>query len=218
MRLDDMRQTTTITGNPLACAKGLRRTSRSSRCATLRRFARHLPIAALLLSAVACNTGADAGDDIRGGGAPSAKLNAAQKAGAYDAALREAFNVDSELVLLIDRSILPRTGGWESRDTLDAAVVRELRSAGTIRGECVPVRKDTKHGPTCVSNAPGYVVRVTDLFQVRGDTVRMFLAADRFQTASGIGPAQKFSFESGYELLRKNGKWTVVREGRRIQK
>jgi predicted small secreted protein len=141
----------------------------------LRRFARHLPIAALLLSAVACNTGADAGDDIRGGGAPSAKLNAAQKAGAYDAALREAFNVDSELVLLIDRSILPRSGGWESRDTLDAAVVRELRSAGAIRGECVPVRKDTKHGPTCVSNAPGYVVRVTDLFQVRGDTVRMFL-------------------------------------------
>ena len=137
---------------------------------------------------------------------------------AYDAALREAFNVDSELVLLIDRSILPRSGGWESRDTLDAAVVRELRSAGAIRGECVPVRKDTKHGPTCVSNAPGYVVRVTDLFQVRGDTVRMFLAADRFHTATGIGPAQKFSFESGYELLRKNGKWAVVREGRRIQK
>jgi hypothetical protein len=46
----------------------------------------------------------------------------------------------------------------------------------------------------------------------------MFLAADRFQTASGIGPAQKFSFESGYELQRKNGKWRVVREGRRIQK
>jgi hypothetical protein len=46
----------------------------------------------------------------------------------------------------------------------------------------------------------------------------MFLAADRFQTASGIGPAQKFSFESGFELLRKNGKWVVVREGRRIQR
>jgi predicted small secreted protein len=217
MRLDDMRQTTTVTATSLMRASASRRTG-ASRCVMLRRFARHLPIAALLLSAVACNTGADAGDDIRGGGAPSAKLNAAQKAGAYDAALREAFNVDSELVLLIDRSILPRSGGWESRDTLDAAVVRELRSAGAIRGECVPVRKDTKHGPTCVSNAPGYVVRVTDLFQVRGDTVRMFLAADRFHTATGIGPAQKFSFESGYELLRKNGKWAVVREGRRIQK
>ena len=217
MRLDDMRQTTTVTATSLMRASASRRTG-ASRCVMLRRFARQLPIAALLLSAVACNTGADAGDDIRGGGAPSAKLNAAQKAGAYDAALREAFNVDSELVLLIDRSILPRSGGWESRDTLDAAVVRELRSAGAIRGECVPVRKDTKHGPTCVSNAPGYVVRVTDLFQVRGDTVRMFLAADRFHTATGIGPAQKFSFESGYELLRKNGKWAVVREGRRIQK
>ena len=217
MRLDDMRQTTTVTATSLMRASASRRTG-ASRCVMLRRFARHLPIAALLLSAVACNTGADAGDDIRGGGAPSAKLNATQKAGAYDAALREAFNVDSELVLLIDRSILPRSGGWESRDTLDAAVVRELRSAGAIRGECVPVRKDTKHGPTCVSNAPGYVVRVTDLFEVRGDTVRMFLAADRFHTATGIGPAQKFSFESGYELLRKNGKWAVVREGRRIQK
>ena len=186
---------------------------------THRRFAVRLPFAALLLSVVACNAGGDAGGDIRGGGAPSAKLDAAQRAGAYDAALREAFDVrDSALVLLIDRSILPRSGGWESRDTLDASVVRELLNAGAIRGECTPVRKDTKHGPTCVSNAPGYVVRVTDLFQMRGDTVRMFVAADRFQTASGIGPAQKFSFESGYELMRKNGKWVVVREGRRIQK
>jgi predicted small secreted protein len=166
----------------------------------------------------ACNGGADAGEDIRGGGAPAAKLDAAQRAGAYDAALREAFDVDSALVLLIDRSVLPRTGGFESRDTLGADVVRELRNAGAIRGECVPVRKDNKHGPTCVSNGPGYVIRFTDLYQLRGDTVRVFLAADRFQTASGIGPAQKFSFESGYEVLRRNGKWIVVREGRRIQK
>ena len=218
MRLDDMRQSTAFTVNSRMPTMSSRRRGETFRCATLRRLARHLPITLLLLSAVACNTGADAGDDIRGGGAPSAKLDAAQKAGAYDAALREAFNVDSALVLLIDRSILPRNGGWESRDTLDAAVVRELRSAGAIRGACTPVRKDSRHGPTCVSNAPGYVVRVTDLYQLRGDTVRMFLAADRFQTASGIGPAQKFSFESGYELLRKNGRWTVVREGRRIQK
>ena len=147
-----------------------------------------------------------------------AKLDATQQAGAYDAALRAAFDVDSALVLLIDRSILPRSGGFEARDTLDAAVVRALRDAGAIRGECAPIRKDDKHGPTCVSTAPGYVVRVTDLYQLRGDTVRMFLNANRFQTAAGIGPAQKFSFESGYELLRRNGTWRIVREGRRIQK
>jgi hypothetical protein len=172
----------------------------------------------LIIATAACTGGGDSGPDIRGGGAPSAKLDPAQRAGAYDAALREAFDVDSALVLLVDRAVLPRNGTFESRDTLDAAVVRELRNAGAIHGECAPVRKDAKHGPTCVSDGPGYVVRFTDLYQMRGDTVRMFLAADRFQTASGIGPAQKFSFESGFELLRKGGKWTVVREGRRVQK
>lgn len=180
-------------------------------------YVRH-SLCCLIVATAACTAGGDAGPDIRGGGAPSARLDAAQRAGAYDAALREAFDVDSALVLLVDRSILPRNGTFESRDTLDAATVRELRKAGAIHGECVPVRKDAKHGPTCVSDAPGYVVRFTDLYQMRGDTVRMFLAADRFQTASGIGPAQKFSFESGFELLRKGGRWTVVREGRRIQK
>ena len=177
-----------------------------------------LATTALIIVLAACNAGNDDGPDIRGGGAPVAKLDAAQRAGAYDAALRAAFDVDSSLELLIDRSILPRNGTFQSRDTLDAVVVRELRTAGAIHGVCTPVRVDTKHGPTCVANTPGYVVRVTDLYQVRGDTVRMFLAADRFQTASGLGPAQKFSFESGYELLRRNGKWAVVREGRRIQK
>ena len=174
--------------------------------------------AALLLFTLAACSGAGDTEDIRGGGKPSARLDPAQRAQAYDAALHAAFDVDSALVLLVDPSVLPRSGGFESRDTLDAAIVRDLRTAGTIRGACVPVRKDTKHGPTCVSDTPGYVVRFTDLYQMPGDTVRMFLAADRFQTASGIGPAQKFSFESGFELLRKNGKWVVVREGRRIQR
>ena len=215
MRLDEMRQPTAVNCPNPPSARPSRAVRGSLRRATLRRFA---ALAVLLLSVASCSAGPDAGGDIRGGGAPSAKLDATQRAGAYDAALREAFDVDSALVLLIDRSVLPRSGGWESRDTLDAQVLRELLNAGAIRGQCTPVRKDSKHGPTCVSNAPGYVVRVTDLFQMRGDTVRMFLAADRFQTASGIGPAQKFSFESGYELLRKNGKWMVVREGRRIQK
>ena len=217
MRLDEMRQTAAVTRTSPVRAIASRSIGGPFRCATLRRFATHLPLVALLLS-LACKVGGNDGGDIRGGGAPSAKLDAVQRARAYDAALREAFDVDSTLVLLIDRSVLPRSGGWESRDTLDARVVRELLNAGAIRGECSPVRKDSKHGPTCVSGGPGYVVRVTDLFQMPGDTVRMFLAADRFQTASGIGPAQKFSFESGYELLRKNGKWAVVREGRRIQK
>lgn len=175
-----------------------------------------VPLFALILAA--CTGGGDDGPDIRGGGAPAAKVDAAQRAGAYDAALRQAFDVDSALVLLVDPAILPRNGGFESRDTLDAAVVRALRNAGAIHGVCAPARKDARHGPTCVSPAPGYVVRFTDLYQMRGDTVRMFLAADRFQTASGIGPAQKFSFESGFELLRKGGQWTVVKEGRRIQK
>jgi hypothetical protein len=48
-----------------------------------------------------------------------------------------------------------------------------------------------------------------------GDTVRLFVAAERFRTAQGAGPAQRFAFESGFQLVRRGARWNVVRQARR---
>ena len=182
-------------------------------------IARRLTYAALTsLFAVACHGADSDGPDIRGNGLRAATASAEQRAGAYDAALRQAFDVDSSLVLLVDPAILPRNGTFARDAKLGDDVMRDLVRRGAARGTCEPTVVDATHAPRCASAAPGYVVRFSDLYQMRGDTVRLFLAADRFQTTGGVGPGSRFSFESGFEVVRSGDTWRVAREGRRIAK
>ena len=172
-----------------------------------------------LLTVVAACKGADSdGPDIRGSGLRPASLDAGQRAGAYDVALRQAFDVDSTLVLLVDPAILPRNGSFARDTKLGDDVTRALIKDGMVRGVCEPTSGDRQHAPRCAAAAPGYVVRFSDIYQMQGDTVRLFLAADRFQTTSGVGPGTRFAFESGFEVVRQGDVWRVAREGRRIAK
>ncbi|NUQ21518.1 MAG: hypothetical protein HOQ09_11210 [Gemmatimonadaceae bacterium] len=171
-----------------------------------------------LLTVAACKGADSDGPDIRGSGLRPASVDAAQRAAAYDAALRQAFDVDSTLVLLVDPAILPRNGSFARDAKLGDDVTRALVGRGMVRGSCEPTNVDGQHVPRCASPAPGYVVRFSDLYQMQGDTVRLFLAADRFQTASGVGPATRFAFESGFEVVKRGDAWRVAREGRRIAK
>lgn len=172
---------------------------------------------ALLIVAAACSGAESDGPDIRGGGHRAAALDAGQRAGAYDAALRQAFDVDSALMLLVDPAILPRNGTFARDAKLGDDVVQALQRAGAARGTC-EAAEDEKRAPRCNASAPGYVVRFSDIYQMQGDTVRLFLAARRFQTTSGIGPSTRFAFESGFEVVRQGSGWRVAREGRRIAK
>ena len=175
-------------------------------------------IALLFANVIACGGGEGDGPDVRGSGLRAAAVNDQSRAAIYDAALRQAFDVDSSLILLVDPAILPRNGTFARGAKLSDATIQALHRAGMTRGTCEAV-DDGRHAAQCAAAGPGYVVRLTDVYQELGDTVRVFVAAQRFRTTTGLGPAQRFVFESGFEIVKQgaNG-WRVVREGRRIAK
>ena len=174
-------------------------------------------IALLLANVVACSGGEGDGPDVRGAGLRSAPLDDRGRAQVYAAALRQAFDVDSALVLLVDPAILPRNGTFARDAKLSDDVVGGIRNAGVSRGTC-ETSEDQSGTPQCAAPGPGYVVRFSDVYQGKGDTVRVFLAAQRFRTTTGLGPAQRFAFETGFEVVKQGGSWRVAREGRRIAK
>ena len=174
-------------------------------------------VALLLANVIACGDGGGDGPDIRGGGLRAATLDDRGRAQVYAAAARQAFDVDSALVLLVDPAILPRNGSFDRDAKLSGDVVSAMRAAGVIRGTC-DAPNDERRAPQCAASGPGYVLRFSDVFQGMGDTVRVFLAAQRFRTTSGIGPASRFAFESAFQVVRQGNGWRVAREGRRIAK
>jgi hypothetical protein len=174
-------------------------------------------VALLLLNVIACGDRGGDGPDVRGNGLRPAALDDQARALVYDAALRQAFDVDSALVLLVDPAILPRNGTFARDAKLNGEVVTDMQRAGMTRGTC-ETTDDTRHAPQCAAAGPGYVVRFSDIFQAKGDTVRVFVAAQRFRTTTGLGPAGRFAFESGFEVVKRGDGWRVAREGRRIAK
>lgn len=174
-------------------------------------------VALLLVNVIACGGGGGDGLDVRGGGLRPAALDDRGRAQVYDAAARQAFDVDSALVLLVDPAILPRNGSFDRDATLGSDVVSAMRAAGVIRGTC-DAPNDEHRAPKCAASGPGYVLRFSDVYQGMGDTVRVFLAAQRFRTTSGLGPASRFAFESAFEVVKEGNGWRVAREGRRIAK
>jgi hypothetical protein len=138
-----------------------------------------------------------------------------QRAAVYDRALREAFNVnDDALVLLIDPARLPRTGGMARGDRIPAPVLGALEARRTVRGRCEPA-VDTTRAARCDSTRPGYVVRLSDIFDRTGDSVRVFIAVERYQPVGTEGTFGRFAFEDGYDLVPAVAGWRVVRRARR---
>jgi hypothetical protein len=175
-------------------------------------------IALLVVNMIACGERGADGPDVRGNGLRAAAVDDKARAAIYGAALRQAFDVDSALVLLIDPAILPRNGTFARDAKLSDDVVAALQRSGLARGTC-ETADDHRRAPRCAATGPGYVVRFSDVYQAQGDTVRVFLAAQRFQTTTGVGPAQRFVFESGFEIVRQgDDRWRVAREGRREAK
>lgn len=185
-----------------------RMTSRALACAA---------VALLLANVVACGDRGSDGPDIRGNGLRPAALDDHARALVYDAAMRQAFDVDSSLILLVDPAVLPRNGSFARDARLNDAVLSAMRGAGMTRGSCETV-DDGKHTPQCAADGPGYIVRFSDIYQALGDTMRVFLAAQRFRTNAGIGPSARFAFESAFEVVRRGDGWRVAREGRRVAK
>jgi hypothetical protein len=155
----------------------------------------------------------DTGDYARGRGLQVAQLSATARARIYAAALGGAFDLDPGLSLLVDTTMLTRTGGERPGGTLGIDVRDALRETGVTTGECVPQRRAATRTPVCRADIPGYVVRFSDVFAMTGDSVQTHVFAERYDTPS-TGEHSRFTLEQAYQLVRREGGWRVVRKAR----
>ena len=172
-----------------------------------------LSVRKVLCLALLAGCGEDTSTYARGRGLEVAQLPAAERAKIYAASLGGAFDLDPGLSLLVDTTMLTRVGGEAPGATLGADVRAALRRTGVTRGECAPQRRAPTRTPVCRADMPGYVVRFSDVFAMAGDSVQTHLLADRYDTPS-TGEHNRFRIEQAYQLVRRNGDWSVVRKAR----
>ena len=171
---------------------------------------------ALLLAAVAslaaCRRG-EREEGWRGAGMQPAPLQPAERAQLYAAALGASFDVrDPGLTLLVNPTTLPARG-YEPGPALPPDVVQAMLGTSAFRGVCQPPAPAPGRAPVCNSSQAGYVVRVSDVFRGRGDTLQTYALSERFDTpASGTHSA--FRLEAAYQLVRRGGRWAVARTAR----
>lgn len=164
--------------------------------------------------AFACAPAVERADESRSAGLPVAALDEGTEVAVVDAAVRAAFDVGPDLYLLVHPTRLPRGAGTSGGDSLPPALGSALQRAGITRGSCTPARDGDQRAPRCAAARSGYVIRVTEVFQAGGDTVRMNLLSELYATAGGPGQ-EPFAFEMAYKLVpRGDGRFRVVAEGR----
>jgi hypothetical protein len=176
------------------------------------RFAAPFVLATLSLVALGCT--ADESNVVRGRGLTVATLPPSAQARIYEAAASSAFDVtDETLSLLVDPRELPRAVGLAPEGRLPETVVSELRSGTIIKGVCEPPLTGTVGAPRCKAERPGYVLRFSPVFAIRGDSMQVYVYAQQYGTAnSGVTPTLRL--ERAYQVVRHAGQWRAVREGR----
>lgn len=169
---------------------------------------------ALALSAsttMACTDRAPA--EGRGAGLGDARIPAAEQAHSYGAALRTAFDLGPGLSLLLDPATLPRGTGDAPGPVVPDSVRRALLADGAIQGTCEPKASRETQAPICTASLPGYVVRVSDVYELGRDSLQLHVLVRRYDTPA-TAPHQAFDFEEAYQLARRDGQWRVVRKAR----
>jgi hypothetical protein len=151
---------------------------------------------------------------VRGRGLSVAPLSAAEQAHVYEAALRAAFEVDDEsLSLLFDPRELPQDIGLAIGQRLSDSIAAELRRRAVTKGACEPPLDSKRGSPRCTAALPGYVVRFSPIFALKGDSVQVYLYAQKYDNATS-GNSDRLRFERAYQVVPNGGRWRAVREGR----
>lgn len=160
---------------------------------------------------VACGPGVPT--EGRGAGMPDATLSPDELAQTYRSALRARFDLGPGLSLLLDPSMLPRGFGEAPGEPVPDSVRRAMQRVGAVQGTCEPELVHEKHAPICEAPIPGYVVRVSDVYEMPGDSLQLHVLVRRYDTPA-TAPHGRFDFEEAYQLARTGGAWRVVRKGR----
>jgi hypothetical protein len=157
----------------------------------------------------------DDSDIVRGRGLSVESLSPNSQAGVYAAAARAAFDVaDPSLSLLLDRRILPRTIGLASAGLLSDAVAGALRRSGVVKGTCEPPLTGVVGAPRCTAALPGYVLRFSPVFHASGDTVEVYVFAQKYDNPES-GYSDPLRLERAYLVIPSvPGAWRAVKEGK----
>jgi hypothetical protein len=164
-----------------------------------------------MLAASACTR--DDSGVARGRGLAVAALSPAAQAQIYRAAVHAAFDVDESLSILLDARVLPRVVGLAPNGRVPTAVAAALTSAGVIRGSCEPPLRGAPGVPRCVAERPGYVVRFSPVFALRGDSVQVYAYFQNYDV-NGVEPSPTLRFERAYQVVKRGDDWKAVLEGR----
>lgn len=157
----------------------------------------------------------DESDVVRGHGLSIASLPAQSQAGVYSAAAEAAFDVaDPSLSLLLDRRMLPRTIGLASGGMLPDAITAAMRRGGIVKGTCEPPLSGVVGAPRCAAELPGYVLRFSPVFKASGDTVEVYVFAQKYDNPKS-GFTNPLRFERAYLVVpAPTGAWRAVKEGK----
>ena len=169
-------------------------------------------VSLLLLAAAACKKDGS-GDEkvVRGKGLEVLELHDDAEAALYRAAVSASFESGPGLTVLLHPRRLPREAGYAGGEAMPESLVEALRGGGVVQGSCEP--PGTRDTPQCAAEAAGYVIRGSDVFRLRGDTVQFHFAAERYATPTS-GPQEALRFEKIYQLVPRGNGWRVVREAR----
>ncbi len=167
-----------------------------------------------MLAAIAVAACTKEDTSIRGHGLSVESVPAATQARIYEAAARGSFDIDDpSLSLLLDGRLLPRDIGLASAGELPSDVRTAMRRNGAVKGTCEPPLTGVRGTVHCKADLPGYVVRFSPVFKVGGDTVEVYLYAQKYDTpASGI--SETLRFERAYKIVGSGDRWRAVAEGR----
>jgi hypothetical protein len=174
---------------------------------------RGLTLAVVGAAAVGCADKEVEDGYVRGSGLKTTQLPVPAKVAIYDAALRSAFDVGPGLVLMLDPRFLPRTSGLGPGTPVPKNLVDALEARGIVNGVCQPPAEESREAPECEGSIPGYIVRFSDVFRIRGDSVQVHVAVERFNTSTSAKSAI-MRFEKAYQIVGKGTTWRVARSGR----
>ena len=186
--------------------------SRTQLALPMPRRAAHRPLWLLVILA-ACSSGSE-DHFARGHGLRAASVGGPARARVYEAALSAAFELnDPALILLLDRRILPRIGGYAEESRITGPVEKAMRERGVIKGVCEPPITTSRKTPQCAARGPGYVVRFSDILRRGGDSIEVYLAVQKYATPSSASE-ESLRFEKAYQLVGAGESWRPTREAR----
>lgn len=170
-----------------------------------------LSMTVVVLAAAACRKAEN--NDVRGRGLAVASLSPSARARVYEAAARVGFDLnDPTLWLLADPRQLPRGVGLASEGRLSSAVLAELKSGGVFKGTCEPPLKGKPGPPLCNAERPGYILRFSPVFTIRGDSAEVYMYVQQYDNPQS-GHSDTRRYEKAYQVVRRNGQWRAVSEG-----